>query len=224
MFHETRSLRGDFTIRYSHIQRRDLAEDAPLLDGLQKRKGGGGGRGGFKGGSSSGGGSKSSGGSHADGPGGREGGAPGKGAGTGPARGKSPNEVSGMRGGRGSGYGLGGIGAGFAGSFLATAFLTLLFVDIAASLFLDAAYIYLLTAMVGYEIKDTVKYMPGFQNSDTNKWPRYDQRPPTTVTGPDGKQKDVSAKWSIRIYSDENCGNNGNVSFLNSADCPFGYT
>lgn len=117
-----------------------------------------------------------------------------------------------MRSGRGSGYGRGGLGAGLTGAFLATCFLTLLFVDIAANIFLDAAYIYLLTAMVGYELLDTVKYMSGFQNSDTKKWPRYDQRPPTTGTGTDGKPHDVSAQWSIRIFSDDSCGNSGNVS------------
>lgn len=217
MFHKTHSLNGDFTIRYSHSQRRDLDENAPLLDGLQKRRGGGGkgisfGKGSGSKGSSGGG--KSSAGGKGSGVGGREGGAPGKGAGNGPARGQSPNEITGMRRGRGSGYGVGGRGAGFAGVFLGLAFLTLLFVDIAANLCLNAAYIYLLTAMVGYELSDTVKYMPGFQNSDTDKWPRYDQRPPTTVMGTDGKPHDVTAQWSIRIFSDDNCGSNGNVSII----------
>ena len=105
---------------------------------------------------------------------------------------------------------MGGIGAGFAGVFLGTAYLTLLFADVAAHLVLDADYIYLLTSMVGYERSDTVKYMPAFQNSDKNKWPRYDETPETTVKGGDGKPRNVSALWSIRTFSDDSCGSNGN--------------
>lgn len=198
------------------FSKRRSDEDVEISSELQKRRGGGGGHGSGHGGGGGRGGGRSSAGGRGSGTGGREGGAPGKGQGTGPARGASPHEVAGMKGGRGSGYGLGGRGAGFAGVFLSLAFLSIMFIELASLLFLDATYIYLLTAGVGYELSDTVRYMPGFQNEDTDKWPRYDQRPPTTVTGADGKPRDVTAKWSLRTFSDDSCGDNGNVSTL----CP----